>query len=73
MSYGGSQARDPIGAVAAGLLHSNEGSELPLQPTPQLAATPDPKPTEHGQGSNLQPHGSSSDSLTTEPWEFLKH
>ena len=29
-----------------------------LQPTPQLLATPDPQPTEQGQGSNLQPHGS---------------
>ena len=29
----------------------------PLQPTPQLTATPDPQPTERGQGSNPQPHG----------------
>ena len=43
-AYGGSQARDPIGAVAAGLLqsHSSAGSEPRLQPTPQLMATPDP-------------------------------
>ena len=43
-AYGGSQARGLIGAVAAGLhqSHSNEGSEPSLQPTPQLAATPDP-------------------------------
>ena len=41
--YGGSQARGPIGAVAAGLhqSHSNAGSDQRLQPTPQLAATPD--------------------------------
>ena len=41
---GGSQARGPIGAVAAGLRqsHSNMGSEPCLQPTPQLTATPDP-------------------------------
>ena len=32
-----------------------------LQPTPQLPATPDPQPTEQGQGSNLQPHGDQSD------------
>ena len=43
MAYGSSQARGPIGAVAAGLhhSHSNSGSELRLQPTPQLTATPD--------------------------------
>ena len=31
-----------------------------LQPTPQLTAmaTPDSQPTEQGQGSNPQPHGS---------------
>ena len=44
MAYGGSQARGLIGAAAAGLRqsHSNTGSEPRLQPTPQLAATPDP-------------------------------
>jgi len=43
-AYGVSQARGLIGAVAAGLCqsHSNVGSELRLQPTPQLTATPDP-------------------------------
>ena len=43
-AYGGSQARGRIGAVAAGLCqsHSNAGSELRLQPTPQLTAMPDP-------------------------------
>ena len=41
--YGGSQARRPLRAVAAGLhqSHSNAGSEPRLQPTPQLTATPD--------------------------------
>ena len=41
---GGSQARGLIGAVAACLhhSHSNVGSKLHLQPTPQLSATPDP-------------------------------
>ena len=29
-----------------------------LPPTPQLTATPDPEPTEQGQGLNPQPHGS---------------
>ena len=44
MANGGSQARDLIGAVATGLRqsHSYAGSELRLQPTPQLTATPDP-------------------------------
>ena len=65
----GSQARGQIGAVAAALCHShsNVGSELHLRPTPQLMATPDPSPTEQGQGLKPQPHGSYSDSLTTEP------
>ena len=43
-AYGGSQARDRIEAVAAGLRHShsNAGTEPHLQPPPQLTATPDP-------------------------------
>ena len=41
---GGSQARDRIGVVAAGLHHSrsNATSKPHLRPTPHLAATPDP-------------------------------
>ena len=44
MAYGDSQASGLIGAVATGLRqsHSNAGSELCLQPTPQLTAIPDP-------------------------------
>ena len=42
-----------------------------LQPTPQIKATPDPQPTEQGQGSNLKPQDSFLDSLTTEPREEL--
>ena len=44
IAYGGSQARGWIGAVTAGLCHShsNLGSKLRLQPTPQLSATLDP-------------------------------
>ena len=59
-AYGGSQARGRIVAVAASLRYSNSnvGSEPHLRPTPQLIAMPDPQPTEPGQGSNLQPHGS---------------
>ena len=43
-AYGGSQARSLIRAVDPGLgqSHSHMGSELRLQPTPQLVATPDP-------------------------------
>ena len=41
---GGFQARGRIRDVAPGLhhSHSNAGSELCLQPTPQLTAVPDP-------------------------------
>ena len=43
-AYGGSQARGRIRAAAAGLCqsHSNTGSELRLQATPQLTSTPGP-------------------------------
>ena len=43
-AYGGSQARGRNGATAVGHSHnhSNEGSELPLQPTPQLTEALDP-------------------------------
>ena len=60
VAYGGSLARRLIGAVATSLRqsHGNAASEPRLQPTPQLMATPDPKPTEQGKGSNPQPHGS---------------
>ena len=59
MVYGGSQARGQIRAIAADLRqsHSKAGSELHLQPTPQLTAMPDTYCTERGQGSNLRPHG----------------
>ena len=42
-TYGGSQARGQIRAVAAGQRqsHSNTRSELRLRPIPQLMATPD--------------------------------
>ena len=59
-AHGGSQARGRIRAAAAGLQlrHSNTRFEPCLQPTPELTATPDPLPTEWGQGLNLKPHGS---------------
>ena len=43
-AYGGSQARDLMGATAAGLHHSHSKarSELGLQPILQLTATPGP-------------------------------
>ena len=43
-AYAGSQVRGRIAAIAASLRHShsNTRSELCLQPTPQLTATPDP-------------------------------
>ena len=62
-AYGDSKAMGQIGAVTASLHHghSNVGSKLHLGSTPQLRATPDPWPTEWGQGSNLQPYGYWSD------------
>ena len=47
-AHGGSQAKGPIGAVAAGLCHSHSNSRPKprLQTTPQLTAMPDPQPTE---------------------------
>ena len=43
-AYGGSQARSPIRAAAAGLhhSHSNVGPKPHLRPTPQLTAMLDP-------------------------------
>ena len=65
VAHGRSQARSQTGTRAAGLYHShsNVGSELYLQPTPQLMAMPDPRPTEQGQGLNPYPHGYQSDSF----------
>ena len=44
VAYGSSQARGQTGVAAAGLhhSHSNAGSKLHLQPTPQLSAMMDP-------------------------------
>ena len=80
VAYGGSQARGLIGAVAASLRHShsNARSEPRLQPTLQLMATPDPRPTEQGQGSNLCLHGYQSYSFplshngNSQSYYFLK-
>ena len=64
-----SQARGPTGAIATGLhrSHGNVESKPHLRSTPQLMATPDPSPTEQGQGSNPHPHGYQSGSFTAEP------
>ena len=55
LAYGSSQARGQIRASDAGLGHghSNLGSDMHLQPTPELTAMLDPSPTEQGQGLNL--------------------
>ena len=65
MAYGGSQARGLIRAVASSLCHchSSARSKLCLQPTPRFMATSGPQPTKQGQGLNLQPHSSQSDSF----------
>ena len=59
VAHRSSQARGLVGAATAGLHHShgNPGFELYLQPVLQLAAMPDPQPTERGQGLNLYAHG----------------
>ena len=58
-TYGISQARGQIGAATARLRHSHShaGSEPRLQPTPQLMAAPDPRPTKRGQELNPHSHG----------------
>ena len=74
MAYGSFQARDQIGAVAAGLCysHSNTGSNPHLRPTPQVMVTPDPSTTERSQGLSPHPHGYQSGSKPTEPqWGLL--
>ena len=65
MVYIGGDAFFVVIFTAAGLhhSHSNTGSKLCLQPTPQLTATIDPSPTMQGQGLNSQPHDSQSDSF----------
>ena len=59
MAHGSSQARGQPGAAPASLhhSHSNARSGPHLQPTPQLAVTLDPLPTERGQGSKPHHHG----------------
>ena len=59
VAYGSSQARHQIRATPAGdsRSHSNAGSELCLQPTPQLMTALDPQPAERGKGLNPHPHG----------------
>ena len=56
-AYGDSQARSPVGAVAASLhqSHSHARSEPPLQPTPQLTAMPDPNPLSEASDRTCNP------------------
>ena len=56
-AHASSQARGGIRAIAASLRHSRTGSKPRLQPTPQLLATPDPRPTERGQGWDSHSQG----------------
>ena len=60
MAYGVPGLGGQTGATAAGphQSHSNARSKLHLRFTPQLTEMPDPEPTEQGQGSNPQLHGS---------------
>ena len=44
-----------------------------LQPTPQLVATPNPEPTELGQGSNPHPHRDISPYPANPQWELQKY
>ena len=54
-AFGSAQARDWMGAAAAGLRHghSNEGSRPHLWPMKGLVAILDPEHTEQVQGSSL--------------------
>ena len=67
-AYGRCQARGRIRAAAPSLRHShgNTGSELHLQTTLRLEATPDPSPTEQEQRVNVGPHRDNIGSIT--PW-----
>ena len=57
-AYGGSQPRDQMGAVAAGLVTATATHDpsLCLQPTPQLTAMPDPYPLSESR-DQTRPHG----------------
>ena len=59
-AYGGSQARGPVRAAATGYTRvtTTWDPSCICNLHPQLTAMSDPQPTEQGQGSNLQPHGS---------------
>ena len=74
MACGNFQARGQIRALAAGLhhSHSNTGPKQHLWPTPQLMATPDPRPTE----ARIKPASSwilVRFSYCASQWELLKH
>ena len=71
-TYGGSQAKGRIGAVAASRSHSIAGSEPHLRPTPQLIPMPGPYLT-HLVRSGIKPTSlmHTSQVLTTEPQQEL--
>ena len=63
-AYGSSKDRDRIRAIASATQDGvSLGCKLHPRLTPQLMATPDPQPTERGQGSNPHPYGYQSGSL----------
>ena len=66
-AYGGSQARGPIGVVAADLCHSNVGSEPRLRPTPQLTSMLILNPLSEARDQTRVLMDASQVRLTTEP------
>ena len=74
-AYGGSQAKGPIRSYSCWPTPQPQQHQIQAEAasyTPQFMAMPDPWPTERGRGSNLEPHGSWSGSLTTEPRRELQ-
>jgi len=56
-AYGSFQARDLIRTAVSAYTTATAMEIKPhLQPIPELIATPDPYPTEQGQGLNPRPH-----------------
>ena len=66
--YGSSQARGQIRAMAAGLSHSNSGSELRLQPTWQCQI---PNPLSKARDQTRVLMDTNRVVSTTPRWEFL--
>ena len=68
VAHGGSQARGPIMLLA--YMTATAGSKSCLQPTRQVMATLDPRPTEGGQRLTPHPNGCWSDSFTAPQGEL---